>query len=127
MAALHEEGSAVLLGSDGIVQGDLECLHVFDAELISAGRPLFFPDRAPDDDRGFLGQGIELAEKGMLLVGIEEGGLDDARPVPDKEKTDFAARAFVKYPAPYLDVFAGVISDFLDIHPLHSLLIIGKR
>jgi hypothetical protein len=127
MTVLHEKGSAVLFGSDGIIGGDLERLYVFDAELISAGRPLFLPDRAPDDHRRLLGQRIELMEKGMVLVGAEEGGLDDARPVPDKEKTDFATRAFVIDPAPDLDVLLDMTTDIFDIHPLHGVLIIGKR
>src|SRR4030042_2252982 len=127
MAVLHEERSAVLFESNGIILGNLERLHVFDAELIAAGRPLFSPDRAPNDHRGLLGQGIELAEKGMVLVGTGERGLDDARPVPDEEKTDFAARAFVIDPAPDLDVLLGVTSDVFDINPLHGVLIIGKR
>ncbi len=126
MAMLHQERRAVFLEGDGVVLGDLEGFQVLDVELETARRPFLFADPSPDDDRGFLGQGVELPEQRMVFFGAEDRRLDDPRAVPDEEKPHLAARPLVVDPAADLDGLAGMPPDVFDVNPRHNAVIIGK-
>ena len=65
-------------------------------------------------------------EQRMVLVGAEDRRLEDARPVPDEEEADLAARALVVDPAADLDVLVLVGRDVLDVNPFHDAQIIGQ-
>ena len=126
MAVLHQERGAVLLERDRIVLGHLDDLELGHGQLVAARGPLVRPDLAPDDERGFLGQAVELLEEGRILLGAEGRRLDDARAVAHEEEANLARRALVIDPAADLDVLSVVSRDVFDINPFHNALIIRK-
>ncbi len=126
MAVLHQERGAVLLERDRVLGGDLDDLDLLHGQLEAARGPLVLADSAPDDNRGLLGQPVELLEEERVLLGAEGGRLDDPRAVADEEEADLARRALVVDPAADLDVLAVVGGDVLDVDPFHSGPIIGQ-
>ncbi len=106
MAVLHQERGAVLLERDRVFRGDLDDLELGHGQLVAARGALVLADPAPDDERGFLGQPVELLEEERVLLGAEGRRLDDPRAVADEEEADLADRALVVDPAADLDVLA---------------------
>ena len=69
VSVLHQERRAVLLQRDRIFLGHLKNFDLLDGELVASRRPFILPEAASDDDRGFLGQGIEGPEQRIFLFG----------------------------------------------------------
>jgi len=107
----------VFLGRNGILGRLLDDFEASHVELIAARdarRALVRAHVARDNQRRLQGHALGGFEDLFGDVALEDDGLDEARPVPDTEKLQFAFAGLELEPTLEGDLLAGVAGDVFN-------------
>src|SRR4051794_30581762 len=114
MPVRQQKIRAVLLGTDGVVLGDLQDLKALAIELDPALGALVLTDLAGQYYRRFLGQLIELFEGRIGNVTLYPDDLDDPRTVAHQKEADFSGAALVINPSAKRDGLTDMLEQVAD-------------
>ena len=98
VAVIHQEGRAVLLGSDGVFFGDGHEFHMGKCDFVAARGALVGVHCAAHDERRLLRHAVDGLEDHFADVGQRGDALDDAGAVANDDEADLARGAFVIQP-----------------------------
>ena len=112
----------MLLGSDGILGGDLHDLVAAHGHLVPAGGARVGSHGAPDAHGGFLREPLEIREALGADLGLEGHHLQDAGAVAEHEEEELSSGPRVVHPALEEDLLPDVLADVRDVRLVHPRL-----
>ena len=111
---VEQKGHAVFLRRDRVVLRVLQDPGVAQVQFEARSGTGIGPDDAVDFERGLLPQGCEFLEQRVGNVAVPGHALNDPGPIPELEKVQLTARAFLVEPAAKPDALVRKCPDVLD-------------
>src|SRR5579863_2941954 len=121
MAQVEEEGRAMLLGRDRIIDRRRENHKTGDGEFATARSPLVLAHDAGDFERGLLPEMVGGGKRLGTEVVDRRYALAYSGAVANQQEMDFPARAPIVEPSFEGHFLAEMAAQVLDIDPRHAL------